>query len=73
MIARAGFVLDDIVVAIDGIRVHNYDQLNLAWYMDADPEIAFIVWRGDKYVTIHGPLREAWRSWYVKTYREASN
>jgi hypothetical protein len=70
---RAGFALDDIVVAIDGIRVHNYDQLHLAWYMDADPEIAFIVWRDKKYLTIHGPLREAWRNWYVKTYRAASN
>jgi hypothetical protein len=71
--AHAGFVVDDVVVAIDGIRVHNYDQLYLVWYMDAAPEITFTVWRNGKFVTIHGPFRESWRNWYAKTYRAATN
>jgi hypothetical protein len=66
--ATAGFHVNDIVVAVDGIGVHGYDQFLLAWQMRADPVMTFVVWNGSKYVEIRGDLRERWTSGYFVSY-----
>ena len=60
--AAAGFHANDIIVAVDGISVHDYDQVALVWRMNAAPAISFTVWNGTKYVEIRGDLRERWQS-----------
>ncbi len=69
---QAGFAVGDVIVGIDGIRVRNYDQLYLAWHMSASPDIAFVVWKGAKYVTVRAPIRESWDDWYVNTVTRAA-
>jgi tetratricopeptide (TPR) repeat protein len=45
----AGLKAGDIIVAIDGIRVHNFKQYSVAREMSQDPEMVLIVWRANDY------------------------
>ncbi len=67
--ANAGFAIDDVVVAVDGVTVHNYDQFVLAWQMDAAPAIEFLMWRGGNYSTIRADIRNTWTSGWFVNYR----
>jgi hypothetical protein len=64
----AGFSDEDIVVAVDSVRVHNREQLVLVRLMKDDPSISFLTWHGGHYVDIHGPLRHAWVSGDLVSY-----
>jgi hypothetical protein len=66
---KAGFEVDDVIVAVDGIAVHNYEQFDMAWRMDAAPEISFLTWKAGKYTEIRAPIRDSWRSGYFVSYR----
>ena len=67
--ANAGFEIDDVVVAVDGLTVHNYDQFLLAWQMEAKPAIEFLTWKGGKYSTIRADIRNTWASGWFVGYR----
>jgi hypothetical protein len=66
--AAAGFSDEDIVVAVDNVRVHNREQLLLVRLMKDDPSISFLTWHGGHYLDIHGPLRHAWVSGDLVSY-----
>jgi S1-C subfamily serine protease len=66
--AAAGFQVDDIIVAVDGVTVRTKDQMDLVWRMRDDPEITFVVWRGGRHVTVHGALRLTWTSGSFASY-----
>jgi len=66
---KAGFAIGDVIVAVDGIAVHNYDQFLMAWKLDATPEITFTAWKDGKYVTVKGAFRDLWISGTFVTYR----
>jgi hypothetical protein len=67
--AKAGFAIGDVIVAVDGIAVHNYDQFLMAWKLDATPEITFTTWKDGKYVAVSGALRDLWISGTFVAYR----
>ena len=67
--AKAGFAVGDVIVAVDGIAVHNLDQLTMARDLDIKPDISFTAWKDGKYVTIQAPIRESWMSGVFVAYR----
>jgi S1-C subfamily serine protease len=69
---KAGFHVGDVIVAVDGIGIHNQDQLTTAWRMDARPQISFLVWTDGKFTTIQSPIRETWTSGTFVNYRAAA-
>jgi hypothetical protein len=54
---RHGVHLNDIIVAVDGVRVNNRAQYYAAKAMSIDPDMRLTVWRDLKYVEVTGPLR----------------
>jgi hypothetical protein len=66
--AAAGFADEDLIVAIDGIWVHNYAQFTLAWRMSPDPDMSFLAFRDAKYFEVHGRLRDRWLSGRFVSY-----
>ena len=67
--AVAEFAEEDLIVAVDGIRVHNYAQFTLVWRMSPDPEISFLVFHDGKYREIRGgALRDRWLSGSFVSY-----
>ena len=70
---RHGVRLNDIIVAIDGIRVNNLAQYYAAKTMNVNAEMRLTIWRDLKYTEVTGPLRygSMWGS--VKTYQPAGN
>lgn len=57
---RAGLRNYDIVVALDGVRVHDIKQFRVARRAGLAPEMQFIVWRGGQYVAATAPVRVNW-------------
>jgi S1-C subfamily serine protease len=57
---RAGLRNYDIVVAIDGMRVHNSNQFRVARRARIAEELQFIVWRGGQHVEAAAPVRVNW-------------
>ena len=49
LIRAAGLHQGDVVVAINGIRDHNFLQYNYARDSSANPELDLIVWQGQRY------------------------
>ena len=45
----AGLKVGDIIVAIDGIRIHNFKQYTCGREVSLSPEINLIVWQGNGY------------------------
>jgi tetratricopeptide (TPR) repeat protein len=66
--AAAGFHVNDIIVAVDGLRVHNYDQFYLAWSMSSAPAISFLRWQDGKYSLVNAKIRDSWNSGVFVTY-----
>jgi hypothetical protein len=66
--AAAGFADEDIIVAVDGVLVHNDSQFKIAWLMNDDPEMTFVAFRNGKYFTVRGALRERWQSGTFRSY-----
>ncbi len=50
LLRQAGLKHGDIIVALYGIRVHNFEQYGYARESDPKPEMVFIVWTGHEYV-----------------------
>jgi tetratricopeptide (TPR) repeat protein len=66
--AAAGFADEDLVVAVDGVWVHNYAQFMLVWRMSPEPEMSFLVFHDGKYREIRGALRDRWLSGSFTSY-----
>jgi tetratricopeptide (TPR) repeat protein len=45
----AGLKVGDVIVAINGIRMHNFNQYSCGREFDATPEMNLIVWQGNRY------------------------
>jgi hypothetical protein len=65
---RYGMRQDDIIVAVDGVRVSSLDQYHAAKTMSLDPTMRLIVWRDLKYTEVAGPIRYGGVWGYVKEY-----
>lgn len=52
-----GLLKDDVVVALNGYRIHNDAQYQCVWTLDDKPEAAVIVWRNGRYIEIKGKMR----------------
>jgi hypothetical protein len=65
---RYGMHQDDIIVAVDGVRVNSLDQYHAAKTMSVDPMMRLIVWRDLKYTEVAGPIRYGGIWGYVKEY-----
>ena len=51
---EAGLKRDDVVVAVCGVRVHDWYQYDYARYLDENPETTLILWDGGRYVARKG-------------------
>ena len=49
---RNGMHRGDIVVAMDGWRVRNYEQFATIREFDDDPDLRLVLWRGGKYLAV---------------------
>jgi predicted metalloprotease with PDZ domain len=49
LVSKAGMKRGDIVVAVNGIRVHNFDQYSYGRETGSTPEMTLIVWQGNQY------------------------
>jgi hypothetical protein len=65
---RYGMHQDDIIVAVDGVRVGSLDQYHAAKTMSVDPMMRLIVWRDLKYTEVAAPIRYGGVWGYVKEY-----
>jgi len=65
---RYGMHANDIIVAVDGVRVNDLDQYYAAKTMSLDPTMRLIVWRELKYMEVAGPIRYGSTWGYVKRY-----
>ncbi len=51
---EAGLKRGDVVVAVCGVRVHDWFQYDYARYLEEKPETTLIVWDGNRYVARNG-------------------
>ena len=54
---RFGLLKDDVVMALNGYRVHNNRQYQLLWTFDDRPEATVIVWRQGRPVEVKGQFK----------------
>jgi tetratricopeptide (TPR) repeat protein len=54
---RFGLLKGDVVVGLNGYRVHDDTQYALLWTLDDRPEATAIAWRKDRYVEVEGRLK----------------
>ena len=52
LLQQAGLQRGDIIVALYGIRVHNFEQYNYARESTADPEMDLIIYRNNQYLEV---------------------
>lgn len=52
LLRNAGLQKGDIIVAVDGIRVHNFKQYVIGRDVNIAPEMALIVWHDGRYSNI---------------------
>lgn len=55
-LGRTGVREDDMIMAIDGYRVRNPDQLACVISLSEAPEATVIAWRGDRFLELKGPI-----------------
>jgi hypothetical protein len=65
---RYGMHVNDIVAAVDGVRVNNLNQYRAAKAMTLDPAVRLTVWRDLKYIEVTAPIRYGGMWGSVKTY-----
>jgi tetratricopeptide (TPR) repeat protein len=53
---RLGLIKDDVVVALNGFRIHDHRQYQLVWTFSDRPEATVIVWRQGRYIEVKGRL-----------------
>ncbi len=68
-----GVRLNDIIVAVDGIRVNNLAQYYAAKTMAVEAEMRLTIWRDLKYMEITGPFRYGGMWGSVKSYQADAN
>jgi tetratricopeptide (TPR) repeat protein len=56
--ATAGFRKGDILVALDGVRVHSVKQFYIIRFRSTDPEMRVLVYRGGAYLEIRGTFKD---------------
>jgi hypothetical protein len=58
--AKNGLARNDIIVAVDGVRVRNSQHYRAARGARADKTVRFIVWHETKYIELDTTLRYEW-------------
>jgi len=51
---EAGLKRGDVVVAVSGVRIHDWHQYDYARYLDEKPQTTLLIWDGARYVTRTG-------------------
>jgi len=59
-LARLGFEPADVIVSIDGWRVHNSAQEWDAWRLSTSEQVSFVVWRNGRYRAIEARVPQRW-------------
>src|SRR5262249_5454002 len=59
-VERTGLRREDVVVAVDGIRVRDYDQYMFAAQSSFEPHMRVIVWRDGRYQDIDAIVPQRW-------------
>jgi hypothetical protein len=49
LLRKAGMKTGDVIVALNGIRIHNVNQYGYGRKTATRPEMSLIVWQGDQY------------------------
>jgi hypothetical protein len=49
LLAKAGLKQSDVIVAVYGVRTHNFKQYSFARQLKEDPELDLIVWQNGAY------------------------
>ena len=57
---QTGLRTGDIIVAVDGVRVRDFEQYVVMKYQKWTPEMQFTIWRGGKYLDVATTLRHQW-------------
>jgi hypothetical protein len=70
--SELGMREDDVVIAVDGIRVRNLAQYRVAAGASTDETMRLTVWRGGKYIDIGAQLRYRWIVSRMKTYQSTA-
>jgi tetratricopeptide (TPR) repeat protein len=65
---REGLRDDDVIVAIDGVRVANEKQYNVVKNRTWSAPMQFLVWRGKEYVSVDTQLRHRWVASRITNY-----
>jgi tetratricopeptide (TPR) repeat protein len=55
---QAGLALGDVIVALDGYRVRNFEQYQVVRSFTDSPQMALIAWHGGRYVEIRTSQKE---------------
>jgi hypothetical protein len=67
-VAGFGFQPDDVIISIDGWRVHNAAQEWDAWRMSTSENVDFVVWRDGRYREIHVRVPQRWLAATFRDY-----
>lgn len=66
--ARTGLQPDDIVVGVEGYRVHTVEQYNVVMYSSFDPHVRMRVWRNGRHQTIQADIPQRRAGVNLATY-----
>jgi hypothetical protein len=70
--ARTGLQPDDVIVAVDGYRVHSMEQYNVVMYSGFDARVPMKVWRKDRYLPIEPTIPQRRMGVGLSTYPSAA-
>ena len=57
---EAGLRAGDVIVGLDGWRIHSAAQYGTARRFSRDDEMTFTIWRGGSYQQVEAPVKERW-------------
>jgi hypothetical protein len=70
--ARTGFQPDDVIVAVEGYRVHSMEQYNVVMYSDFEERVPVKVWRKGRYQTFEATIPQRRMGVGLATYPSAA-
>jgi tetratricopeptide (TPR) repeat protein len=69
--AKAGLQPQDVIVALNGFRVRDYDQYRVVRGLSRAPELDLVVWRAGRYLEIAARHPQRWFGVEVRSYKGA--
>jgi len=66
---QTGLRVGDVIVAVDGVRVRDFEQYVVMKYQKWTPDMRFTIWRGGTYLDVPTTLRHQWIINKLEDYR----